>query len=879
MGKSNKLFKALVSGVKAFKSPSKEKPDKDRPSDKADKDHLKKGSKEKCLWSLGKSSSRNRDSLSAAAALLDAPESKSVQVEDLHIKEVLPTSGSCDADTGYASNDINSTQDKPPTGWHSLNHMKDFDQEKLAAVKIQAAIRCYLAQKRVARALRALVRLQALQRGRLVRRQAAAALRCMQALVRIQALARGRRVRSSELGQMIQKHIQLSRQQKKKPAEGWVSSTATLQQMQAKAQSKQDAVMKRQRALVYAFSEQLNRSSPRQTSSALNYHPDKSYWGWTWLERWMAAQPVGVPHNMAKEQHKKFETVTSKPDADLYPEANERDLLPVKELVDYNDCTSIAEYNDIAIFPDDALNHSAGEDVAAEEKEIASCVGGKKTEQGKDQEENLSGLATADGEKKLRPSPPPPPPPPPPGVKLVPRPSPSSFSQSSPLNIPPPRPQVCMKVVQRPLQTPTPPPPPPPRMNKTKPFAAPESTSFESQQAAGSVITCSPSSPSSKFSHPTSLASAFQMLGREPLSSIVKSPYSAAADLPGSPSVTSIPPNLLPNEFLPGPNIQESNREPLATPTASSRNIDIMQNECDKATISTSKQKALSKRLTLSNSSISPMPALEVLASSPHQHAALRTPLAIPNVPDEEISDSAEETTLTAIEDDQVSWGKPGVTKVDFEEGVCVETKVGNDVGIDLDEPDVGNVLRVGEAIQDNYLTEEKGGDNAFGTLDNERGMEVVSNKHAASPPSRQGQLMEAASPSLPNYMTTTKSSKAKIRSPTQKLDSPNQKSDPPRPRFDASKSKVSSPRQKLDSPKQRRDLSKQKTDSPSQKADSAVKQRHSLSAVEGKRSPRTNKLEMHVGASSKGQLVSLREGTRIDDSPWVNGHSCRLEK
>ncbi|MCO5559373.1 hypothetical protein L7F22_012972 [Adiantum nelumboides] len=877
MGKSNKLFKALVSGVKAFKSPSKEKPDKDRPSDKADKDYLKKGSKEKCLWSLGKSSSRNCDSLSAAAALLDAPESKSVQVEDLHVKEVLPTSGSRDPDTGYASNGIDSTQDKPLSGWHSLNHVKDFDQEKLAAVKIQAAIRCYLAQKRVAQALRALVRLQALQRGRLVRRQAAAALRCMQALVRVQALARGRRVRSSELGQLIQKHIQLSRQQKKKSAEGWVSSTATLQQMQAKAQSKQDAVMKRQRALVYAFSEQLNRSSPRQTSSALDYHPDKSYWGWTWLERWMAAQPVGVPHNMAKEQHNKSETVTSKPDTDLYPEGNERDLLPVKELVDYNHCTSIAENKDAAIVPNDAVNHSAGEDVAAEEKEIASCMGGKKMEQGKDQEENLSEVATADGEKKLLPSPPPPPPPPPLGVKLVPRPSPSSFSQSPPLNIPYARPQVCMKVVQRLLPTPPPPPPPPPRMNKTKPFAAPESTSFESQQAAGSVITCS---PSSKFSHPTSLASASQLLGREPLSSIVKSPYSAAVYLPGSPSVTSIPPNLLPNEVLPGPSIQESNHEPLATPTASSKNTEIMQNECDKATISTPKQKALSKMLTPSNSSISSMLSLEVLASSPHQHAALRTPLAIPNVTDEDISDSAEETTLTAIEDDLVSWKKPEVTKVDFEEeGVCVETKVGNDVGIDLDEPDVGNVLRVGEAIQGNYLTEEKGGDIAFGTLDNERAMKVVSNKHAASPSSRQGQLMEAASPSVPNYMTTTKSSKAKIQSPTQKLDSPKQKSDPPRPRFDASKSKVSSPKQKLDSPKQRRDLSKQKTDSPSQKADSAVKRRHSLSAVEGKRSPRTNKLEVHVWASSKGQLVSLREGTRIDDSPWVNGHSCRLEK
>ena len=40
--------------------------------------------------------------------------------------------------------------------------------------------------------------------------------------------------------------------------EGWVSSISTAQQLQAKAQSKQDAIMKRQRAMVYTFSEQVN---------------------------------------------------------------------------------------------------------------------------------------------------------------------------------------------------------------------------------------------------------------------------------------------------------------------------------------------------------------------------------------------------------------------------------------------------------------------------------------------------------------------------------------------------------------------------------------------------------------------------------------------
>ena len=49
------------------------------------------------------------------------------------------------------------------------------------------------------------MRLQALVRGRQVRKQAAVTLRCMQALVRVQARVRARRVRMSVEGQAVQK--------------------------------------------------------------------------------------------------------------------------------------------------------------------------------------------------------------------------------------------------------------------------------------------------------------------------------------------------------------------------------------------------------------------------------------------------------------------------------------------------------------------------------------------------------------------------------------------------------------------------------------------------------------------------------------------------
>lgn len=49
-----------------------------------------------------------------------------------------------------------------------------------------------------------MVRIQALVRGRQVRKQAAVTLRCMQALVRVQARVRARRVRMSMEGQAVQ---------------------------------------------------------------------------------------------------------------------------------------------------------------------------------------------------------------------------------------------------------------------------------------------------------------------------------------------------------------------------------------------------------------------------------------------------------------------------------------------------------------------------------------------------------------------------------------------------------------------------------------------------------------------------------------------------
>ncbi|KAJ8464851.1 hypothetical protein OPV22_027403 [Ensete ventricosum] len=71
--------------------------------------------------------------------------------------------------------------------------------EECAATKIQAAFRGFLS-RRAFHALKGIIRLQALIRGHLVRRQAVATLHCTWGIVKFQALVRGQRARLSGIG-------------------------------------------------------------------------------------------------------------------------------------------------------------------------------------------------------------------------------------------------------------------------------------------------------------------------------------------------------------------------------------------------------------------------------------------------------------------------------------------------------------------------------------------------------------------------------------------------------------------------------------------------------------------------------------------------------
>ncbi|MCO5555298.1 hypothetical protein L7F22_008843 [Adiantum nelumboides] len=794
MGKSGKLFKSLVAGVRAFKSPSKERPSK------GDKDHAKKRSKDKCFGSLGKSASQNRDVITATAGSPEAIEIKCVQVESEKLKDVLPVpvAESFTAEPHAESKVPVKSEDGvlngnglvqlTPTG--PKEHYIVSDQEEWAASKIQAAFRCYSAERDF-RALRALVRLQAVARGYIVRRHASVSLRCVKALIRIQALVRGRWVRGSELGQLVQKHLQQSKQAKKKSPEGWVSSTATAQQLHAKAQVKHDAVTKRQRALVYAYSEQLNRATPKAgSSSGLYSQVDKSHWIWVWMDRWTAATRKGgsaavisvedcAPVTRNIEKGKSSNKGGKPPDN---PRKERRKWGEHSEIISplpQRDFISEEyEESERLITPKASAQKPILQSPALSPSHLSSS-------------EKSNGLAAREiSLPDVRPS----------ATEM----SPDMKQATSPSRV------TNVTVACQPISS----------LSDT--FLPTEnginhaSEVEKSWLSADNVVSSTPSvvsqvSPSSSIVGTTNRHAAH------------------AAELPhvgsDSPPETSKESSLSPSSFLPQEEEISALFKSLSTVRLPQENIDGSS--------------------TVTRGLPTPELTQDEFLSGMHR-------------PDEIVQ--------AAITDIDMHSPCEAVDSINGDKGEHMTKESGFRFGIDGHLTDVlcepGDVIEEeGQKNDDcnhvDALSETNGGCDASVISVGARSSDLTKNPSSVG---LEKELAECTSPSLPSYMATTKSAKAKIRT----LTSPKQKADAPKP--------------KLDSPKHKSDSPKTKADSPSQKPDSASKRRHSLSAIDGKVSPGTQKPAFHVRASSKGNFSSLKD-LSTDNFSLPNGDSRRHGK
>ncbi|KAF7805308.1 protein IQ-DOMAIN 14 isoform X1 [Senna tora] len=167
-----------------------------------------------------------------------------------------------------------------------------------SATKIQAAYRGYMA-RRSFRALKGLVRLQGVVRGQNVKRQTMNAMKYMQLLVRVQSQIQSRRIQmlenqaryqaeykndkdvASTLGKLTLGHASEAGNH-----EDWDDSLLTKEEIEARLQRKVEAIIKRERAMAYAYSHQLWKGTPTATQAPVSDIRSGGFpWWWNWLER------------------------------------------------------------------------------------------------------------------------------------------------------------------------------------------------------------------------------------------------------------------------------------------------------------------------------------------------------------------------------------------------------------------------------------------------------------------------------------------------------------------------------------------------------------------------------------------------------------------
>ncbi|KAG9155528.1 hypothetical protein Leryth_009950 [Lithospermum erythrorhizon] len=241
-------------------------------------------------------------------------ELESVRTEILAVSNAEPTlcSPKEDGDARYANNELESgrteiiavsnaeptlsspKQDGDATA--TLNHDVPDDSEKCrieqAATKAQAIFRGCRA-RRAFRTLKGIIRLQAVIRGHLVRRQAVATLNCMLGIVKFQALVRGRIIRRLDLGSQIHAKQTLSKQDA-----GFLDSITVY------SCGQRDKLKKN------AFACQLLSFASSAMPLHLPYDPEDPNSAWNWLLRWTMSHIWGtlLQRGMFMESKSKVES-------------------------------------------------------------------------------------------------------------------------------------------------------------------------------------------------------------------------------------------------------------------------------------------------------------------------------------------------------------------------------------------------------------------------------------------------------------------------------------------------------------------------------------------------------------------------------------------
>uniref|UniRef100_A0A5B6ZII4 DUF4005 domain-containing protein n=2 Tax=Davidia involucrata TaxID=16924 RepID=A0A5B6ZII4_DAVIN len=231
-------------------------------------------SRERNLCEAGEEQGKHAVTVAIATAAAAEAAVAAAQAAAAEVVRLTANPQSEEETQGFSSTNIQST------------HQCGREIQDLAATKIQTAFRGYLARKAL-RALRGLVRLQAIIRGRAVRRQAITTLKCLQSIVNIQSQVCAKRCQTvdetwhchenKELQDFRDREIKINSNIQRR----WDDSVLSEEEANALFLSKREALIKRERIKEYALS---HRRSTESEQNKLN-----GRWRY-WLEQWVDTQ-------------------------------------------------------------------------------------------------------------------------------------------------------------------------------------------------------------------------------------------------------------------------------------------------------------------------------------------------------------------------------------------------------------------------------------------------------------------------------------------------------------------------------------------------------------------------------------------------------------
>ncbi|EEF42809.1 protein IQ-DOMAIN 10 [Ricinus communis] len=199
-----------------------------------------------------------------------------------HIEPDSPGNGEIQRNNGVPANEERQRS----------NGVPGMSAEYKAAIRIQTAFRTYMARKSLRR-LKGAVRFNVLVQGNDTQKQASSTLSHIHSWSYIQAQIKARRHHMVTDGRIKQKKLenQLKLEAKLQELEvEWNGGSDTMEEILCRIQQREEAAVKRERAMAYAFSHQW-RANPTQYLGQAYYSIGKENWGWSWKERWIAARP------------------------------------------------------------------------------------------------------------------------------------------------------------------------------------------------------------------------------------------------------------------------------------------------------------------------------------------------------------------------------------------------------------------------------------------------------------------------------------------------------------------------------------------------------------------------------------------------------------